>query len=256
VMSNHLHILVTASTPTQVARFMSTVLSTITREVGRLHHRRGRMWDGPYHCIRVSQEPAAQLGRLCYVLAHGAKERLVADPRSWQGAHSAAALIDGTPMDGVRFLRTAEHASTPRQVAAKPDRFQRHLAVVHTPLPCLAELPEAVRRSRISSALSDWLELRGLLRLDRVPVAPRAATVPSWRTPRTGPRPPKRAAPQCHASSCAERERLETEYRLFVDAYRAAAVDLAAGRVAVFPPWCFPPRPPASSTGIVVQASS
>jgi hypothetical protein len=37
------------------------------------------MWDGPYHCIRVSQEPAAQLGRLCYVLAHGAKERLVAD---------------------------------------------------------------------------------------------------------------------------------------------------------------------------------
>jgi hypothetical protein len=254
VMSNHLHLLVTASCPTQVARFMSTVLSTITREVSRLHNRRGRMWDGPYHCIRISAEPAAQIGRLCYVLGHGAKERVVADPRRWPGAHSAGALLDGAPMEGVRHLRTAEHASTPRQVAARPERFQRRLSVVHTPLPCLADLPETVRRARIASALSDWLDVRGLPRLERTPPPHPTETVQSWRSPRTGARSPKRAAPRCHASTGAERERLVAEYRQFVDAYRVAAADLAAGRVAVFPPWCFPPRPPASTAGIVVQA--
>ncbi len=53
------------------------------------------------------------------------------------------------------------------------------------------------------------------------------------------------SAPAVHAASKAVRKQMKEAYRLFVEAYREAAVRLRAGDLSVqFPPGCFPPPQP------------
>lgn len=48
----------------------------------------------------VTDEDAAQIERLQYVLAQSVKEGLVERVRKWPGVHSAAALLDGATLTG------------------------------------------------------------------------------------------------------------------------------------------------------------
>jgi hypothetical protein len=61
----------------QLARFMQYVDGNIAREVGDLVKWKGPFWARRYKAIVVSNEEAAQVERLRYLLAHGVKENLV-----------------------------------------------------------------------------------------------------------------------------------------------------------------------------------
>ena len=86
--SNHLHILLGVDDARQLARFMGDFSSKLAREVGRLTGWKQKVFSRRYQAIVVSGEEAAQIARLRYGLAHGAKEDLVDRPRDWPGVHA------------------------------------------------------------------------------------------------------------------------------------------------------------------------
>ena len=107
----------------QLSRFMCYVCSKLAREVGRLTGWREKIFSRRYQAILVSEEEAAQVDRLSYLLSHGAKENLVARPQDWPGVHCVDALLSGLPLEGTWFDRTKEYAARQRGEDVPLDRF-------------------------------------------------------------------------------------------------------------------------------------
>lgn len=84
-------------------------LTYTARKVGRLRKWREKIWSRRYEAIVVSDEPAAQVDRLRYVLANGVKEGLVARVNDWPGIHMLNAVLDGEPIRGTWFNRTKQY---------------------------------------------------------------------------------------------------------------------------------------------------
>jgi hypothetical protein len=82
-----------------------------------------------------------KIARLRYNLGQGCKKNLVAKPGDWPGANCAAALVEGKPLAGIWFNRTAEYEARRLGKRFQPEDFspqyQPHLA----PLPCWKDLP-------------------------------------------------------------------------------------------------------------------
>src|SRR6266849_4970697 len=115
LMSTHLHLLMVVDDAKEPSVFMRYVNSKLAREVNRLTGWRGPVFDRRYEMTVVTNEDAAQIERLRYVLSHSVKENLVEKVRQWPGVHSAGALIDGTPLTGHWFDRTQEFAARLRR---------------------------------------------------------------------------------------------------------------------------------------------
>ena len=113
-LSNHLHILAWATDSKQLARFMGYFLSKLAREVSRLTGWRDKVFARRYQAIPISEEEAAQVARLVYILSNGCKEDLVERPQDWPGAHCVDALLSGQPLKGTWFDRTQEFAARNR----------------------------------------------------------------------------------------------------------------------------------------------
>jgi hypothetical protein len=98
----------------QLARFMQYVDGNIAREVGALVGWSGTFWARRYTAIVVSDEEAAQVERLRYILAHGVKESLVEKVLDWPGVHAARSILKDEPLTGYWFDRTQEYAARNR----------------------------------------------------------------------------------------------------------------------------------------------
>ncbi|MGB5175170.1 MAG: transposase, partial [Thermoanaerobaculia bacterium] len=101
VLSNHYHLLVTVNSALQLARFMAYFQGNLAKEAGRLHNWRGPFWHRRYQHVLVSDEEAAQVNRLLYILGNGCKEDLVSSPLEWPGVSSVEALLFGKEHRGV-----------------------------------------------------------------------------------------------------------------------------------------------------------
>ena len=93
---------------------MNYLNSNLAREAGRLYRWREKFWGRRYQAIVVSEEEAAQVNRLRYLLSQGCKEGLVARPRDWPGAQCVEALVEGVSLEGLWFDRTREYAARVR----------------------------------------------------------------------------------------------------------------------------------------------
>jgi REP element-mobilizing transposase RayT len=111
VLSNHMHLLLIVDDAQEVAGFMRDLESKLAREVNRLTGWRGPVFERRYEMTIVTDEEAAQVERLKYVLANGVKENLVERVSQWPGVHSAEALIHGIPLEGHWFDRTRQYAA-------------------------------------------------------------------------------------------------------------------------------------------------
>jgi REP element-mobilizing transposase RayT len=100
VLSSHVHLLLVVDDAEEPAAFMRYVKSKLAREVNRLTGWRGPVFDRRYEMTVVTDEDAAQIERLRYVLSQSVKENLVEQVRQWPGVHCAGALIDGTKDTG------------------------------------------------------------------------------------------------------------------------------------------------------------
>jgi REP element-mobilizing transposase RayT len=154
-LGNHLHALLSPRDAQQLARFMGYVATNISKEAGRLHNWRGTLFERRYQAILVSDEPAAQINRLRYLLEQGCKEGLVWSPTDWPGLHCAQALIDATPIAGTWIDRTAQWSARQRREDASAHSHTTTHPLSFDPLPCWAhDDPERVQR-RIRAMVED-----------------------------------------------------------------------------------------------------
>ncbi|HEX4953629.1 MAG TPA: transposase [Thermoanaerobaculia bacterium] len=244
-LSNHYHLLLSPDDPYQLAAFMNHFNSKLAREVARLHGWNERIWGHRYHAIPVSDEEAAQVEQLRYLLAQSCKEDLVEQPGEWPGVHCAEALRDGTALLGHWYDRTAEAVARHRGKRPEDLSFVHPEQVVFSPLPCWAHLPPDEYRQRIRESLVEITSRSAAERAWRgakVLGAKRVLSLDPHTRPATVAR---RPAPWIHAATSAARTAFRLAYRLFVVAFREAARRLRAGRLPVsFPPWSFPPHLP------------
>jgi REP element-mobilizing transposase RayT len=245
VLSNHLHILAVPESARQLADFMRDFKSKLAREVNRLTGWSGSVFERRYEMTVVTSEDRAQIERLSYVLAQSVKEGLVEEVREWPGVHSAAALIDGTPLEGHWFDRTREFAARNQRQEITKLQFAEEESVILSPIPCWAHLPPDVYRARIAGIVesieSDAARSRSLEGTSVLGVEAILAKDPQHRPASLACSP----APLVHAATKAARKAFYDAYAWFVAAFRQAAEKLRQGdRNAVFPAGSFPPALP------------
>ncbi len=245
VLSNHLHLLLVADDAEQVARFMQYVGSKLAREVNRLTGWSGPVFHGRYSMIVVTQEEAAQVERLKYLLAQGCKENLVGKVCDWPGVHCAGALLDGEPLRGHWLDHTEAHAVKRCGEALDLASAAKAEALVFGRLPCWQHLGDAMYRERIRDLIE---EIEREAAAERRRTGTRAlgaqavlALHPHFRPAAIA----KSLAPLVHAASRQARQAFLEMYRLFVAAYRGAAEIVRDRELTMaFPLGSFPPAPP------------
>ena len=244
-LANHYHLLVSVSDAAQLAKFACHLNSNLAREIGRLHECKEKVWGRRYEAILVSDEEESQIERLLYLARHGCKEGLVSDPLEWPGATSWEAMLDGQPLAGTWFDRTAECLARRSGMVFGARRFASPETVVLTPLPAWAHLETKTQRERLR-------ELLQAARSEAAAISRETGREPLGREaivrqdPHGSPGQSKKGpAPLVHAASREVRRAYREAFRIFVGAYRRAAEALRAGMEAIaFPEGCFPPPGP------------
>jgi REP element-mobilizing transposase RayT len=244
-LSNHFHLLLTVEDALTLSTFMEYLNSNLAREVNRLHGWRNHLWEQRYKAILVSEEEAAQVSRLSYLLAHGVKEGLVAHAREWPGVHSVRETLEGQPIRGTWFDRTTELEARRRGEAPEAHAFSSPETLELTPLPCWAHFSPGEYRKCVAE-LVRVIELQAEAELERLDRMPLGVAGVLRQDPQSRPQWTKRKpAPPFHAATQRVRVMLRSAYRAFVSAFRAAAEKLRAGdRAARFPLGSFPPGLP------------
>lgn len=244
-LSNHLHLLIAVEDSQQLARFMGYFLSKLAREVARLTGWRDKVFARRYQAIPVSQEEAAQVGRLIYILAHGCKEDLVAEPQDWPGVHCVNPLLTGQAPKGTWFNRTQEFAARNRGEDYGARQYATEEELVLSPLPCWRNLSSEQYRAQIA-ALVETITAEAKARRQAAEIRPLGPAAILAQDPCARPRKSKRSpAPAVHAMSRAVRKTMYDAYSWFRSCFREAAKKLQAGdRMARFPEGSFPPGLP------------
>jgi hypothetical protein len=225
---------------------MEYLNGNLAREAGHMVGWREKFWGRRYRSIEVSDEEAAQVGRLRYILSHGPKENLVLRCRDWPGLQCIDALTEGKALEGIWRNHSLEYEAKRRnKEVIDPETFIEHCTLKLNPLPCWRHLPAAEARRRVTEMVEaiDAESARRVLLSGQMPLG--AAVIRSQHPHERPMRSKKSPAPAVHAVSKAVRRQLKEAYRLFVLAYREAAARLRAGDYSVeFPVGCFPsPRP-------------
>jgi hypothetical protein len=240
--SNH-HLLLGVEDADQLSQFMCYVNSNLAREAGRLVDWLEKFWSRRYRSIVISDEEGAQVGRLRYVLSHGAKEGLVDSPIQWPGVHCVRALSDGEPLKGYWFDRTQENAARTRREDFERLRYATPETLELDPLPCWQGLTLEQIRVRVSP-LVDEIETEAAAARQDLPSLGVEAVLAQ--DPHSRPKQSKKSpAPRFHAWSHEARWALYEAYGFFVGAFRDAAEKLRSGDLtARFPAGSFPPHLP------------
>jgi hypothetical protein len=247
-LSNHFHLLVSPESAHQLADFMRSFTARLAFEVGRLQGWEGPVFPTRYRSSPVTDEEAAQVQWLRYVLAHGCKEGLVARPADWPGVHAATALAEGRSLEGHWIDRSALCEARRRRQEPDLAAFRHRAEVCFAPLPCWAAVPAAAYRDKIRDLLNE-IECEHAPPRDHPEPRVMGAAAVTRQPPHTPvPRPARRRAPWVLAATRAARQAIVQAYRDFTLAFREAARRLKeGGRDVVFPPWSFPPPLPRPS---------
>jgi len=247
VLANHVHLLLDVPDAEQAALFMNYFNGNLAREAGRLVEWREKFWGRRYEGIVVSDEEAAQVARLRYLLSNGVKENLVARPQDWKGPSSARALVTGETLRGWWFDRSREYAAERRgKPFGKYDFAEREILEL-SPLPCWKHLSAEEYRRRVAE-LVRGIEEEGAAERRRTgatlsPPEKFCRIDPHSRPEEFEPTP----APLVHAATRQARKAFKEAYRLFVEAFREASARLRSGdgdETVAFPEGSFPPGLP------------
>ncbi len=246
VMSNHLHFLLSPRDAKQLSSFMCHVAGNVARRVGSLVGWREKFWGRRYRSIIVSNEEEAQVGRLRYFLAHGAKEGFVLDPCDWPGIHCSRPLTEGTmTIAGVWHDGTAAYRGRMAGKKKAPNAYGKAVEILLSPLPCWRDQSPKTQRQNVV-ALLDEIRCETRKRHSRSGTVPTGAHVVCSQHPHRRPRNAVRSpAPAFHTATRHAWQVLRRAYAAFLLAYREAAIALRSGQWPVaFPKGCFPPSLP------------
>src|SRR5690606_6984375 len=109
--------------------------------------------DRRYQAVLISEEEAAQVARLRYLLAHGTKEGIVASPLDWPGPHSAGQLLsqESMPVEWGAGTDQRRLRNDPEALRAATHRYDFRLA----PLPCWAHKSREWIREAVAEMLQE-----------------------------------------------------------------------------------------------------
>lgn len=93
-LSNHFHLVISATQPAQIPRFVGWLSREISVRVGSLVNWRGAFFERRYDSAPILDH-AALLGRIRYLRGHGVKEGLVPSARQWPGLTLIPELLLG-----------------------------------------------------------------------------------------------------------------------------------------------------------------
>ncbi len=247
VFSSHYHLLLRPRDGRHLADFMCFLKTNLAKEIGgRLRGLPGPFFARRYHSTTVSDEEAAQVRVLRYVLSHGVKENLVDRVRQWPGVHCAASLIDDTPLLGLWLDRTAAWADKRKHKNAVERLERRQVMELRlSPLPCWEHLPEAAWRLAVADLVEDidrqGAEERRVTGKTSLGVEAVLAQDP-YQCPKDVESSPQ---PRFHAVAREVLESMIETWRQVLAAFYAASEALRSGdRTAVFPAGTFPPSLP------------
>ncbi len=246
VVSNHAHFLLSPSSAQQLACFMRFVNSNIAKEAARLHDWPERLWSRRYRAIPVVDEQAAH-ARMRYVLAHGAKEGLVASAGSWPGPNCVAALTHGDLLRGTWFDRSAEYRARAAGKDILPGQFASAYDVKLSPLPCLLDMTGDQRQAHFRRVVRE-IDAAAFAANQEKGRTPMGVEKILAQDPHHRPAAPDRSpAPPVHAHDQKKRDDFLAAYKEFVINFRAGVQSLLAQArqiIALFPDWAFPPALP------------
>jgi len=241
-LSNHYHLLVSPKDAYQLADFMRYFNTNLSKEAGRLHRWRGTLIQRRYRAILVSEEPAAQIARLRYLLSHGVKEGLVAKAEHWPGPQCVSALLTASPLEGVWYDRSREYAAPNGSETTTPKDFATYYELRLDPLPCWSYKDAATRRWYIAELIKT-IEDEARTSHHQQGTRPLGRTDVLRQHPHHRPR--KIAwspAVLVHAASKRVRQEIFQAYEVFLTAFCEAVERLRAGDLsAQFPDGAFPP---------------
>jgi hypothetical protein len=103
----------------------------------------------------ISNEAAAQVERLKYVLAHGVKEGLVEKVSQWPGVHCVHALVEEQTLEGYWFDRSQEYAARCRGEDFDRMRYATREVLTLSPLPCWKHLTPETRRRLVADLVAE-----------------------------------------------------------------------------------------------------
>ena len=254
VLSNHIHLLLWVENQWHLSTLMQHFGGNVAREVNRLHDWRGSLWERRYTGIYVTEELAAQIERLSYLLAQGLKEDLVERVEDWPGIHFGRQLLEGRSLMAGKWVdrtkkyrlelqRRGEENEKDREVS--PDEYTTTLTVELKPLPCLEHLGWGGYVRFVTELIQD-AEREAAESRERRGVEVLGAEAIRRQDPQTRPNRVKESpAPPVHAASKRARLEWREAFGMFLLAYREAAKLLRKGiQDVAFPEGCFPPGLP------------
>ena len=156
-LSSHYHLLLWVPDARSMSRFMWYFQTNAAREVARRTDWPDGIWSDRYTSIPVSDEPAAQVDRLRYVLAQGVKDGLVARVEEWPGISMLKAVLEGKPIRGTWFNRTQEYRARLRRKKkdSEPECFPSEEIVTLSQLPCWRHLSPEVYRDLVAGLVRE-----------------------------------------------------------------------------------------------------
>ena len=244
-LANHLHVLIGVRDVDTLAGFMGYVNSNLAREANRITGWSEKLWGRRYRAIPISDEEAALIGRLRYILSHGVKENLVPRCRDWPGLQCVDALTQGRPLQGTWRNRSLAYEAARSGREVDPEKVDTQYELELDPLPCWRDLSKEEIAKRIREIVQA-IDSEAAQRIEEGGKPPLGLDVILKQNPWDSPNSPKKSpAPTVHAASKPIREKMKAAYRLFEEAYRRAAERLRLGELTVaFPAGCFPPPRP------------
>ncbi len=244
-LSNHYHLLVIPDSEDQLAEFMQFLNTNLSKQLGRLHDWQGPVFPIRYKAIPVSDEEEAQVARLRYLLAHGAKEGLVLRPEDWPGVHCVIELTRGPSLlRGIWRERTAIYEAKERGKSLPAEDRTTWETTVFSPLPAWAAMTTTQRFETTRELIAD-IEQQSRESLAAKKSRPLGERAILTQDPHGRPRDLKRSpAPIAHAATFEIWHAMKIAYWEFVLAYREASECYRGGGDAIFPSGCFPPRLP------------
>ncbi len=105
IMSNHLHLIISAHDAHAKSRFMCHLNGSLARELCRHWGMRDHLWEGRYHSHELLDEDAL-IDAYKYLFKNSVKEGLVRHPREWPGLHGYTPLCEGAVVTGRWLDRT------------------------------------------------------------------------------------------------------------------------------------------------------
>ncbi len=252
VLSNHWHCLFTPRDAAAARDFARYVQAGLARAINDELGRQGPVWT------RVGLTPVigaeAETARLRYVLAHGAKEGLVASPFDWPGVHAARALcgyetLVGEWLDRTRACKLRHGGGKGGGRDPLPSEVTTSYPITFTPLPSWRHL-DADQRVAHMRALVATIVVDARAKHPR----PMGVAAILAQDPADRPAHSKHGrAPICHADDELERRAFKDARRSFIDAHRTAWRCMRIARPARYPSHAFPAAVPCSSEPFTVS---